>query len=210
VKHNSDTSKQLLDQYKRDKGLPDDAKPRFNLEVQVEGDGRPERIVLMGRDLVVFGPGFRGGTQYATLTLQQFADPADIREVTARDLTGDGGADLVVRGTRHVTPPGASEPVDVDAMFVYEVKQGQIARIFAIETAREQGQKRVQGLVQLIPARGGKSFEIDVRPGIAKGWTEKTYPWPQEQPGGAIEPLLLPWGGIPSLRYTWNGSQFTK
>jgi hypothetical protein len=27
---------------------------------------------------------------------------------------------------------------------------------------------------------------------------------------GSLEPLLLPWGGIGSVRYTWNGSQFVR
>jgi hypothetical protein len=47
-----------------------------------------------------------------------------------------------------------------------------------------------------------------VRPGAAKGWTQQTYPWPQEKPGGSIEPLLLPWSNIPNLHYAWNGSAF--
>jgi hypothetical protein len=67
----------------------------------------------------------------------------------------------------------------------------------------------MQGLVQFVPAKGGKGFDVDVRPGVARGWTEKTYPWPQDKPGGSIEPLLLPWGGVPSLRYSWNGTQFS-
>jgi hypothetical protein len=50
---------------------------------------------------------------------------------------------------------------------------------------------------------------VDVRPGVARGWSDKSYPWPQDKPGGAIEPLLLPWGGVPSLRYTWDGNRFT-
>ena len=44
---------------------------------------------------------------------------------------------------------------------------------------------------------------------MAKGWTEKSYPWQQDAPGsGALEPLLLPWGNLPSLRYAWNGTTF--
>lgn len=39
-------------------------------------------------------------------------------------------------------------------------------------------------------------------------FTSRPYPWPQDKPGGTMEPLLLPWGGIPSMRYTRNGSQF--
>jgi hypothetical protein len=67
----------------------------------------------------------------------------------------------------------------------------------------------VQGLVQFIPAPGGKVFDILSAPGRATGWTEKTYPWAQDTPGsGSLEPLLLPWGGIASVRYAWNGTTF--
>ena len=202
-----DLSAQLLDLYRKDRGVGADVAPAADLKVNVAGDGRPERVVLLGKDVVVFGPGFKGGTAYAFLTLSQFADAADIKELTARDLTGDGAADLVVRGVRHVTADGGS--VEVEVMFVYQVKQDAIARVFSIETAREQGGKRVQGLVQFIPGAGGKSFDILSGPGRATGWTQKTYPWNQETPGsGQLEPLLLPWGGVSSVRYSWNGSAF--
>jgi hypothetical protein len=204
-----DLSAQLLEQYRRDRGVGADVSPAADLKVNVTGDGRAERVVLLGKDVVVFGPGFKGGTAYAFLTLSQFADPADIKELTARDLTGDGGADLIVRGVRKVTADGG--PVEVEVMFVYQVKQDAIARVFSIETAREQGGKRVQGLVQFIPAPGGKSFDILSGPGRATGWTQKTYPWNQETPGsGQLEPLLLPWGGVNSVRYSWNGSAFAS
>jgi hypothetical protein len=91
------------------------------------------------------------------------------------------------------------------------VRQDAITRIFGIETAREIGAKRVQGLVQFIPAPGGKQFDILSAPGRATGWTEKTYPFGQDQPGsGQVEPVLLPWGGISSVRYSWNGQAFAK
>ena len=28
--------------------------------------------------------------------------------------------------------------------------------------------------------------------------------------GGTLEPLLLPWGGVKSARYTWTGSAFVN
>ena len=47
-------------------------------------------------------------------------------------------------------------------------------------------------------------------PGRATGWTEKSYPWAQDTPGnGSLEPLLLPWGGVKSVRYSWDGTQFS-
>jgi hypothetical protein len=209
VSRGGDLAARILDQYRRDRGVPAEAAPKVDLKVHVAGDARPERVVLIGRDVVVFGPGFRGGLAYAYITLSQFAEASDVSDLSARDLTGDGAADLVVRGVRHVS--GESGAVDSELLFVYRVGAESIERIFGIETGREQGARRVQGLVQFIPAPGGKAFEILAAPGRASVWTEKTYPWTQEQPGtGSVEPLLLPWGGINNVRYRWTGSQFAK
>jgi hypothetical protein len=210
------TSAQVLEQYRRDRGIPSGVTPKVDLQVQVTGDARPERVLLVGRDIIVIGPGIKNGSGYTFTTLQQFADANDIKDLSARDLTGDGAADLVVRGVRHLTATDGSTShgkthVDVEVMFVYEVKDDAVMRVFGIETAREQKGKRVQGLVQFIPAPGGRAFDILSAPGRATGWNAKTYPWPQDQPGeGSLEPLLLPWGGIASVRYSWNGSQFVR
>ncbi|HEY8073912.1 MAG TPA: sugar-binding protein [Labilithrix sp.] len=203
----SDASQRVLDGYLRDAGLAATTKPRFDLEVNVDGDGRPERVALVGRDIVVFGPGFKNGAGYTKLSLTQFAGDNDVSEMTARDLTGDGAAELVVRGTRRVKSP-QGDVVAIDALFVYTVRGGAVARVFGIETGRELAGKRIQGLVQFVPAKSGKAFDVDVRPGAAKGWTESTYPWPEEKTGGAVEPLLLPWGKTKNLHYTWNGREF--
>jgi hypothetical protein len=210
VSKGGDLSARVLEQYRKDRGLGADAAPKVDLRVHVAGDGRPERVVLVGRDIVVFGPGFKGGLGYAYITLSQFAEPSDVTDLSARDLTGGGAADIIVRGVRHMAGT-AGENVDSALLFVYEVRQDAITRVFAIETGREAGGKRVQGLVQFIPAPGGKSFEVLAAPGRASGWTEKTYPWVQEQPGsGSLEPLLLPWGGISNVRYAWNGTTFAQ
>ena len=209
VGKSTDLGHQVMDAYYKDQGIAPGTKPRFDIEVHVDGDGRPERVALVGRDIVILGPGFKSGTGYARMSLTQFADDKDVSELTARDVTGDGAAELVVRGVRHVTTP-SGDRIDVQALFIYQVKNGAISRVFSVETGREQAGKRVQGLVQFVPSKSGKGFDVDVRPGVARGWTEKTYPWPQDKPGGSIEPLLLPWGGISSLRYAWNGSEFSK
>jgi len=207
VGKSTDLGKQVMDAYYRDQGVAAGTKPRFDIEVNVDGDGKPERVALVGRDIVVLGPGFKGGTGYARLSLTQFADDKDVTELTARDVTGDGAAEIIVRGVRRVAPP-SGDRVDVEALFIYQVKSGTIARVFAVETGREQGNKRMQGLVQFVPAKSGKGFDVDVRPGAARGWTKDTYPWPEDKPGGAVEPLLLPWSATKNLRYTWNGTQF--
>ena len=196
-----DLSKQLFEQFKRDRNLAASVTPTTDIQVHVADDPRPERVVLMGNDIVVFGPGFKGGQEYAFISLSQFAS-GSVKELTARDLNGDGAADLVVRGTR-VVQPGQGSVADVvsEATFVYALRDGAIQRIFAIETAREQGKDRVQGLVQFVPSKSGKGFDIDVRPARLRVHGE-VVPGHQEQPGnGIVEPLLLPWAGSPvSLR----------
>jgi len=210
VQKGSDLGKQVLEAYLRDAGIGTGSRPRFDLEVNVEGDAKPERVVVFGRDIVVLGPAFKGGTGYARLSLTQFTEDKDVAELTARDLNGDGAAELIVRGARHAKSP-TGESIDIDGLFVYQVKAGNIGRVFAVETGREMGTRRVQGLVQFVPAKGGKGFDIDVRPGVAKGWTRDSYPWPQDKPGaGPVEPLLLPWGDMKNVRYSWNGAGFEQ
>ncbi len=206
VSAGADISGRALDEFRKTRGLGPEVKPRFDLAVTVAEDPRPERVLLLGRDLLVFGPGFRGGSRYEYLSLDQFEADGDIQDVTARDLNGDGNAEIIVRGTRHIQSAG--EKVESDGIFVYGVEERGIRRIFAIETGRGQAKNRVQGMVQFIPAKSGRGFDIDVRPGVAKGWTEKTYPWPEDPPGGSIEPLLLPWGKTKSRSYAWNGTKF--
>ncbi|HEX7667559.1 MAG TPA: hypothetical protein VF407_23665, partial [Polyangiaceae bacterium] len=205
----SELGKELLAQYKKDHGVPASASPTADLQVHVAEDPKPERVLVYGRDLVVLGPGFRGGTSYAYLSLSQFSSDADVKEVTARDLTGDGAADILVRGVRHVAQP-SGPPVDSDQLFVYRIgTDGAISRIFSIETARELGGKRVQGLVQFIPAKSGKGFDVMASAGKATGYTKETFPWTEQAPGsGPTEPLLLPWGSLKNARYAFNGTQY--
>ncbi|HSO35727.1 MAG TPA: hypothetical protein VLT33_24530, partial [Labilithrix sp.] len=116
----ADLSRQVMDLYLKDQAVPAGTKPRFDIEVHVDGDPRPERVALIGRDIVVLGPGFKSGSGYARISLAQFADDKDVSEMTARDVTGDGAAELVVRGVRRVTTP-AGENVAVDSLFIYQV-----------------------------------------------------------------------------------------
>lgn len=209
VMKSTNVKEAIFEQYKKDQKVAADVRPKVDIETNVDSEGNRERIILIGRDIVVFGPAFKGGATYSFVTLSQFAHDSDIHEMNAKDLTGDGGSDLIVRGIRKVTN-GATE-VTLDVMFVYAVHGTTITRVFGIETARESQGKRIQGSAQLVPAKGGKGFDILATPGKATGWTEQSYPWAQDQPGsGTIEPLLLPWGKIPSVRYTWSGTAFTK
>lgn len=204
---------QLLDQvyalYKRDRGAS--GKPRFDFTADVGGGGEVERVLLHDRDIVFFGKGFKGGTGYTFLTLAQFASGADIKEVTARDLTGDGKAEILVKGLIHASAPkeAGGGTVDREVLLVFQVQGEALKRVFAAEIGRAIGSKRISGDLQFVSA--GKGVAIQLGPGRAHEWTQQTYPFNQDTgPVGGFEPLLLPWGGSKPARYQWNGSAFAR
>jgi hypothetical protein len=195
--------------YKKDRGVT--AAPRFDMVVDLAADKTVERLFLADRDLVLFGKGFKGGTGYSYLTLAQFASGSDITEVTARDLTADGKAEIIVKGVMHANAPkeAGGGQVDREVVLVFQVVGDQLKRVFAAEIARAMGKKRIQSTFQIIP--GGRGMEIDIGPGRAWEWSARTYPFaPESGPVGGFEPLVLPWGGQGSVRYRWNGSAFAR
>ena len=208
------SSDELLDQvyalYKRDHGVSAFVSPTFDFVTNVAGSSELERVVCHGRDLVVFGKDFREGRAYVSLQMQQFASERDIHDVTAFDVTGDGLADLVVRGSQRRQAPeelGRGELVR-EVLFIYRVDESAIVRVFAAETAMVLGNRRVHSLLGWVPV--GRGFEIEVRPGRAVGWTQATWPYRQDvEAVGGLEPLVLPWTeGM--VRYRFVGSVFGR
>lgn len=201
---------ELLDrvysQYKRDRNVT--GKPRFSVSADVTGDAGAESVLVHDRDLVVFGNGWKNGTGFTYMSLGQFAKGSDINEVTTMDLTGDGKAEIIVKGT--ITGANSSEgPLSRDVMLVYQLENDGLKRIFAVETARSQGRKRVEGNVKFVKA--GKAMDIEVGSGKATEWNAGNYPFTQDTSAvGGVEPLILPWSNLAPARYRWKAGSFTK
>jgi len=205
------TSDELLDRvyalYKKDRGVGG-GRPSFDFVTDVAGDRGPERVLVHGKDLVVFGKGFRQGLSYAFITIG-VTDPKDIVDVTARDVTGDGKAEVIVRAVLHAKASKAlgGDVVERRALMIYGIKDEALARVFAAETSRAVGDKEILGAVAFEPGKRG--LEIELRPARALGWTEQSYPFPADSTtAGGLEPLLLPWGNASKRRYHWDGGAF--
>jgi hypothetical protein len=204
------TSDELLDRvyalYRKDRGVGN-SRPRFDFVTDVAGDSSPERVVVHDRDIVVFGKGFRSGTSYAFITVG-VSDPKDILDATARDLTGDGKAEIIVRAIMRVKASKelGGDNVDRYAVLVYRIREDRLERVFAAETGRAVGKNEVLGAVAFEPSDRG--VRIELRPGHAIGWTEKSYPFPQDTTtAGGLEPLLLPWATT-QRSYHFNGTTY--
>ncbi len=204
------TSDELLDRvyalYRKDRGAS--GKPSFDFVTDVAGDRGPERVLVHGKDLVVFGKGFRNGLSYAFITVGA-SDPKDIVDVTARDLTGDGKAEIIVRAVLHAKASKAlgGDTVERRALMVYGVKDDAIVRVFAAETSRAVGDKEILGAIAFEPGKRG--LDIELRPARALGWTEQSYPFPADTTtAGGLEPLLLPWGDAAKRSYRYNGTSY--
>lgn len=207
------TADELLDRvyalYKKDRGVGG-GKPRFDFVTDVAGDSGPERVLVHDKDLLVFGKGFRAGTSYAFITIG-VGEGKDILDVTSRDLSGDGKAEIIVRAVLHAKASKAlgGDVVQRYALFVYSIQGDSLARVFAAETGRAVGKDRILGTVAFAP--GAKGTSIELRAGRAQGWSEKTYPFPEDTTtAGGLEPLLLPWSTGSARRYAWNGSAFAS
>jgi hypothetical protein len=189
--------------YRRDRRPSGSA--RFEQSGNVAGDKQAERVLLHDRDLVVFGPGYRGGSAYAYTQLP-FAKNDDIDSVQLKDATGDGLAELVVRG-RLRAQGSKGEEVERTVELVYQVTDQGIRRVFGAEVRRTIGANSVAGAITYGPDAGA----IRLTTGKATGFTSSTYPFdPDAGPVGGIEPLLLPWGSTKSIDYAWNGATFVR
>lgn len=185
-------------------------RPRFDFATDVVGDRGTERVLIHGKDIVVFGKGYKQGTSYAFITIG-VESPKDIADVTARDLTGDGKAEILVRCVLHAkaSKQMGGDVVDRHGFFVYQVTESGIRRVFAAETGRSLGKDSVMASIRFVPK--GRGTQLELSPGRAVGWSAKTYPFPVDKaPYGGLEPLLVPWGDVAVKRYHFDGSAYVE
>lgn len=204
-------AEELLDRvyslYRTDRGVKK-ATPRFDFVTDVAAGEDTERVLVHGKDLVVFGKKFKEGTSYVYTTIG-VKEAEHVLDVTARDMTGDGRAEILVRG---IIPVKASEQlggavVTRHALMIYRVSEDGITRIFAAETGRSLDDDAILARVSFVPV--SHAVRIELHRGRAVGWSEKTYPFPQDPlPYQGLEPLLLPWTELPERAYVFEGERF--
>lgn len=230
------SGEELMDQiyalYRKDRGVKS-KQPRFDFVTDVAASDANERVLVHERDIVCFGKAFRDGQSYVYTSIG-VASPDDIIDMTARDLTGDGKAEILVRAIVHAKGSldsdktadrkpekkpgkksdkksekrGDEKSVDRLVFMVFQVKEDSIKRIFAAETGRSFDGNLLLGGLRFVES--GQGLEIELLAGRAHGFTKATYPFPEDSsPAGGFEPLSLPWGSQGARRYRFDGSRYS-
>lgn len=196
-------------QYAKDKGV--EASPRLETDA-VMIPGKKGRAALFQRDLVVA----TGDGGYAVISMQRFANEKDIKEITAKDLTGDGRDELIVRGLLRAKLTGAGVEKEVlrEVMLVYSPKPAgkglALVPVLGVETGRTVGNDYVDANFRIVTAKGTTPGKIEIMKGSAKGFSASNWPFNKESPTPGLEPILLPWAKEGSISYAWNGELFAR
>lgn len=187
----------LLAGVRRDHDIAETVQPRFVTEADIVEDARPEQIAVLGRTLVVVGPGYRGGVGYFALDIGAPSDDA-IVGLSAADVTGDGKAEIWLR----VRQPIGTPPLQLELLVIYRMANESITPLLTAQIALTDGTRTVRNEPRVVGS--GRSVALAIAPGTPQGYDARTFPFrTTATPGMAT--LLLPWRDS-EQRYRWNGT----
>jgi hypothetical protein len=82
---------------------------------------------------------------------------------------------------------------------VWKISGAGFQRTFACETAKQQGNARIENKYKFVSR--GKGQELHVQVGRSAGFSAESY---KENPAEDVIPILLPWGEQKSARYRFR------
>jgi hypothetical protein len=187
---------QLVAAYREARGVDASVQPRFLTHVNVAEDKALESLMLFGKELLVVGRSFRGGTGFFYFGLP-VVEGSQVQRMFTADVTGDGRRELFVRFKQLIGD------VQREILLAYTFDDQGMQPILATEVRRAQGDKSVGNVVRIVKAPG--SYALRIRPGAAQGYTQETYPFVTEATD-SYGPLRLPWLDREAL-YRFDGSR---
>lgn len=183
---------------RRDRNLPATAEIRFRTRADVIEDARPEEIAMIGRSLVLLGPGYRAGRGYYALDLS-VASPELVTGLSAADITGDGKAEVWTRVRQ--TIGAANQPFWLELLVVYSVGSNGLTPIFTAQIALGDASRSVRNDARVVGR--GREVQLAIAPGSATGFDARSFPFGTTATPG-MTTLLLPWRDR-EVRYRWDG-----
>lgn len=171
--------------------------PRYDLRGNVHGDAAPERVVIVDRFVVVYGPGFKKGESYAYAALPLGAG-GGVKQAELTDLTADGRAELVLT-LRQRNDLGAR-----DVWMVYALDGESPQPVFGVELRKEAAGGFIENSLKL-ERKGKDTPRIVVSVGRAQQLDATNY---RESSARDVQPILLPWGPVKARTYGYQDGTF--
>ncbi len=171
--------------------------PQFDLRGQVAGDRTIERVVIIDRFVVVYGPHYKQGSAFSSMALP-FGMGGGIKSAELVDLTGDGIEELICV-IRQRNELGARELWQVIS-FADESPR----TMFGIEIRKEVRGGFIEAELVLEKKARGPAI-VRVKTGRSSGVSADSY---RETSAAEVEPILLPWAEVISRAYQYDGSKF--
>ncbi len=183
----------LLTAFRRERGIADRTRPTFRIRANVSGGDEPEELVVYGRDLVVVGTAFRGGTGWFHFELPA-RSVDDVLDVRTAEITGDARHEILVRIGQTLGD------VRREVLLAYQFTPVGFPALLQREVTRVQGERRIENEVRI--ERGS----LQVHPGRARGWEASNWPFAEGPSSDGVAPLLLPWRDAPAI-YRFSGGR---
>ncbi|MFT3922753.1 MAG: hypothetical protein QM778_09480 [Myxococcales bacterium] len=164
--------------------------PRFDWRANVYGDAAAERVVIIDRFVLVYGPGFKKGESFGYVALP-FGMGGGIKQAELVDLDLDGHAELLLT-LRQSNPQGARE-----VWMVYTLAEDSPRPVGGVELRKEITGGFLENTMEL-EQKGKSKARIIVKPGRSQNLTASNY---RENAARDVQPILLPWGDVKSRTY---------
>jgi hypothetical protein len=184
---------ELLVAFRRERGIAERTRPTFRMRANVSGSDEPEELVIYGRDLVVVGTAFRGGTGWFHFELPARTS-ADVLDVRTAEITSDARHEILVRIGQTIGD------VRREVLLAYQFTPVGFPVLLEREVTRVQGERRIENEVRI--ERGA----LQIHPGRARGWEASNWPFAEGPSSDGVAPLLLPWRDAPSI-YRFSGGR---
>lgn len=183
----------LITAWRTQARIPRAARARFDLTANLAGNPTTERLLVFGTRMVVVGTAFRDGTGWFEYGVPA-ASEADLLDVSAADVTGDGRAEIFFRVRQNIGD------VRREVLVIHHFTPDGFPMMLTREVAREQSGNRIENE---IVTSGGR---LEIRPGTAHGWSASNWPYADGPSGDGVDPLLLPWRDR-AVRFRFTGGR---
>ncbi|MFM2417740.1 MAG: hypothetical protein RL385_2463 [Pseudomonadota bacterium] len=173
--------------------------PARDLQRNVAGDGAAERVLLIDKYVLAYGPGIADGKSYAYFELP-VSTGADVESFELLDFDRDGRFEIALRLRQ-------KNELGLRTLYtVLTLEADRFSRVFAAEVKKSVGAQTLENRVTVRqPAKGKVTLVL----GAGGENLDARAPF-EERSATDATPLLTPWGAVRERSYAFDGRSFAQ